>query len=91
MENSPKSFGFEVHVDVSLKKIHNNINNMQYFFLYCPIKAANFVCLKEMEHDMRKKNKAEGIMLTGFKLLQSHKVTVIETTWYWHQNRHIDP
>ena len=51
MENSPKSFGFEVHVDVSLKKIHNNINNMQYFFLYCPIKAANFVCLKEMEHD----------------------------------------
>ena len=40
---------------------------------------------------LRKKNKAEGIMLTGFKLLQSHKVTVIETTWCWHENRHIDP
>ena len=37
---------------------------------------------------LRKKNKAEYIMFFDFKLY--YKSIIIETVWYWRQNRHMD-
>ena len=47
-----------------------------------------FLWNSNSQSNLEKKKKAEGIILSDFRLY--YKATVIKAQWYWHKNIHIE-